>query len=121
MPLGSLSTKESPCPSIPPITYPPSHLLEAFFRILKMSSFSEIREEHSCLFSPSFLKSLYIFLTASSRKCPIFSMIITVSVYSLGCCPNSIKLLKSSFEFVMLKLPAKIKFRCFQLFCLRKG
>ena len=103
------------------MTYPPSHLFDAFFKTLKMSSFSEIKDEHSCLLRPSFLKSLYIFLTASSKKWPIFSIIITVSVYSFGCWPSSIKLLKSSLELVILKFPAKIKFLCFQLFCLKKG
>jgi len=38
--LGSLKTKESPCPSNPAITYPPSQLLEDFRNILAKFNFS---------------------------------------------------------------------------------
>ena len=46
---------------------------------------------------------------------------VTVSVNSFGCWPNSINSSNIWLEFVILKLPATIKFLCFQLLCLKNG
>ena len=60
-------------------------------------------------------------LFSSSKKCPTFSKIVTVSDFSFGLCPRSTKTLNSSSRFVILKFPANIKFLDLQLFCLNVG
>ena len=58
---------------------------------------------------------------SSSRKWPIFSIIVTVSDFSFGCCPKSVNWPNNSSTLVMLKFPASARFLVFQLFCLKKG
>ena len=56
-----------------------------------------------------------------SKKWPIFSKIVMVSAFSLGCCPSSVRWSNNSSTLVMLKFPATTKFLVFQLFCLKNG
>ena len=85
MPAGSRRIKASPWPTRPPITNPPSQSLDAFFNISIKSSSSPIIVEASIFETPSFFNFSYFSPTASSKKCPILSITVTVSDISFGC------------------------------------